>query len=146
MFLRTKTHVALILGFLQSSAKLLNWIAYAGIFILFHTSAIFLLNPLFLYLIYWSAIYWNKVIYHKQQQGFTTVAWNTTTKMPCFALTSHLKDIWFALPRQLFSWPKNKKKNWVGQSKNLLKTPCFSLKDDLTMQHIVTSISFSPFW
>ena len=95
--------------FLQSSAKLLNGIAYADIFIIFHVSTIFLLSPLFLYLVYWSAIYWNKVIYHKQQQFFTTVVWTTTTKMPCFALASHLKDIWFTLPRQLSFWTKNKK-------------------------------------
>ena len=145
MFLRTKTHVTLLVGFLHSSAKLLNWIAYADIFIIFHVSTIFLLSPLFLCLVYWSAIYWNKVIYHKQRQCFTTVVWNTTTKMPCFALASHLKDIWFTMPRQLFSWTKNKK-NWVGQLNNLWQTPCFSLKYDLSMQNTVTSNSFNPFW
>ena len=109
MFLCTKTHVTLLVGFLQSPAKMLNWIAYADIFIIFHVSTIFLLSPLFLYLVYWSAIYWNKVIYHKQQQFFTTVVWTTTTKMPCFALASHLKDIWFTLPRLLSFWTKNNK-------------------------------------
>ena len=145
MFLLTKTHVTQLVGFLQSSEKLVNWIAYADISIMFHVSSIFLLSPLFLYLVYWSAIYWNKVIYHKQRQCFTTLVWNTTTKMPCFALAHHLKDIWFTLCRQLPSWTKNKKK-LVGQSKYLWQTPYFSLKDDLSMQHIVTTMSFNPFW
>ena len=72
MFIRTKTHVTLPMGFLQISAKLLKWIAYEDIFIIFHVSSIFLLSPLFLYLVYWSAIYSNKVIYHKQQHCFTS--------------------------------------------------------------------------
>ena len=132
----------LLVGFLQSSAKLLNWIAYADIFIIFHVSTIFLLSPLFLCLVYWSAIYWNEDIYHKQRQCFNTVVWNTTTNMPCFALASHLEDIWFTMPKKLFSWKKKK----IGQSNNLGQTPCFSLKDDLSMQNIVTSNSFNPFW
>ena len=132
----------LLVGFLQSSAKLLNWIAYADIFIIFHVSTIFLLSPLFLCLVYWSAIYWNEAIYHKQRQCFTTVVWNTTTNMPCFSLASHLEDIWFTMPKKLFSWKKKK----IGQSNNLGQTLCFSLKDDLSMQNIVTSNSFNPFW
>ena len=132
----------LLVGFLQSSAKLLNWIAYADVFIIFHVSTLFLLSPLFLCLVYWSAIYWNEAIYHKQRQCFTTVVWNTTTNMPCFALASHLEDIWFTMPKKLFSWKKKK----IGQSNNLGQTPCFSLKDDLSMQNIVTSNSFNPFW
>ena len=46
----------------------------------------------------------------------------TTTKMPCFALASHLKDIGFKFPRQLLSWTKNKKQNGLNNKKKLTNT------------------------
>lgn len=69
-----------------------------------------------------SLIYWNQVIYQQQTNTFpgqclTTVVWNTSVKMPCFASASNLKDIWFTLPRQLFFWTNISPKNWVRKLK-----------------------------
>lgn len=69
-----------------------------------------------------SLIYWNQVIYQQQTNTFpgqclTTVVWNTSVKMPCFASASNLKDIWFTLPRQLFFWANISPKNWVRKLK-----------------------------
>ena len=69
-----------------------------------------------------SLIYWNQVIYQQQTNTFpgqclTTVVWNTSVKMPCFASASNLKDIWFILPRQLFFWTNISPKNWVRKLK-----------------------------